>query len=129
MTFSGPATAAGHPGGLLQRIERLSLGIDLGALEGDLYGILDTVGGLANEAGLTGPQPLRRTSPSTWTDSNCYGFMEAFHRKIRGPLRERSPYEGPLDLALPLDVGPESRVLRSAWEREPCAEPDRGGTT
>jgi hypothetical protein len=42
--------------------------------------------------------------------------MEAFHRQIHGPLREKSPYEGPLDLLIPLDVGLDSRVLRAAWE-------------
>jgi hypothetical protein len=82
-----------------------------------LYGILDTVGTLANEVGVIEPQPLRRNSPFTWTDFNCYGFMEAFHCKIDGSLREKSPYEGPLDLAIPLDVGLDSRVLRAAGER------------
>ena len=104
------------PGDLIQRIERLSVLLELETIEDDLYGILDTVGGLANEAGLIEPQPLRRKSPFTWTDFNCYGFMEAFHREIGGPLREKSPYEGPLDLAIPLDVGLESRVQRAAWE-------------
>jgi hypothetical protein len=104
------------PRDLLQRIERLSVGLDLEALEDDLYGVLDTVRGLANERGLLEPQPLRRKSPFTWADFNCCGFMEAFHREIQGPLREKSPYEGPLGLAIPLDVGLGSRVLRAAWE-------------
>jgi hypothetical protein len=105
------------PGDLIRRIERLSVGLDLEALEENLYGILDTVGGLANKGGLIEPQSLRRKSAFTWTDFNCYGFMEAFHRQLRGPLREKSPYEGPLDLAIPLDVVLESRVLRAAWEK------------
>jgi hypothetical protein len=94
----------------------LSIRLKLETLDDDLYGILDAVGGLANGSGLIEPQPLRRRSAFSWTDFNCYGFMEAFHRKIHGPLREKSPYEGPLDLAIPLDVGLESRVLRAAWE-------------
>jgi hypothetical protein len=104
------------PGDLIQRIERLSVGLNLEAVEEDMYGILDAVGGLVNEAGLIEPQPLRRKSAFAWTDFNCYVFMEAFHRRIDGPLREKSPYEGPLDLAIPLDVGLDSRVLRAAWE-------------
>jgi len=100
---------------LVHHIECLSIRLELATVEDQMYRILDAVGELANGAGVIEPQPLRRKSPFTWTDFNCYGFMEAFHRKIHGPLGEKTPYEGPLDLAIPLDVGLESHVLRAAW--------------
>ena len=105
----------GMPADLIRQIEGLSIHMELATVEEDMDRILDTVGELANGAGLIDAQPLRRKSPFTWTDFNCYGFMEAFHRKIQGPLATTNPYEGPLDLALPLDIGLESRVLRAAW--------------
>ena len=105
----------GVPTDLAQQVEQLSIRLELATVEEEMYSILDGVGVLANGAGLIEPQPLRRKSPFPWTDFNCYGFMEAFHRKVHGPLGEKTPYEGPLDLAIPLDVGLESQVLRAAW--------------
>ena len=81
-----------------------------------LYEILDDIGALANESGLIAPQPLRKKSPFVWTDFNCYGFMQAFHDRLQGPLRESNPYEhGPLDLQVA--NGPLNReTMRTAWE-------------
>jgi hypothetical protein len=87
-----------------------------GTVMDQLYEILDAIGTMANESGLIEPLPLRKKSPFGWTDFNSYGFTQAFHQKLRGPLRETDPYEhGPLDLQAA--NGPLNReTMLAAWK-------------
>jgi hypothetical protein len=104
------------PPELPERIRRLSLACDLASIEGEMYALLDLVGEMANASGIIKPLPLRKTSPFIWTNFNQYGFMEAFHAKISGTLREKPPYEGPLDLDLAVDCALRQETMRAAWE-------------
>jgi uncharacterized protein DUF4037 len=85
------------PEGLREGVEGLARTIDLDTVREAALQILDHVGTMANESGLIEPQPLRKKSPYIWTDFNCYGFMQAFEDKLRGPL-QGYPHEGPIDL-------------------------------
>jgi len=87
------------PDSLPQAIASVASHIELHSIVDRLYEIADAVGTIANEIGVIDPVPLRKKSPFVWTDFNCYGFMQAFHDKLRGPLGQTDPYEhGPLDL-------------------------------
>ncbi|MBV8883987.1 MAG: DUF4037 domain-containing protein [Chroococcidiopsidaceae cyanobacterium CP_BM_RX_35] len=102
---------------LIEKIESLARGLDLSSIEAQMYSILDDVGNLANESQLIKALPLRQKSPFIWTDFNCYGFMQAFHEKLQGPLKSKSPYEGPLDLWMANHLPINREIMRVAWEK------------
>jgi hypothetical protein len=103
------------PPGLIAKTEALAARLDLRTVESRMYEILDMVGTMANDSGLIERVPLRKKSPYVWTDFRCYGFMEAFHRKLKGPLAQTSPYEGPLDMWVDNHLPLKPDVLRAAW--------------
>jgi len=97
-------------------METIAQHIDLQTVVSQLYRVTDIIGTMANDSRLIEPLPLRQKSPFVWTDFNCYGFMHAFHAKLKGSLRDTNPYEnGPLDLQV-IGGALNRETIRTAWE-------------
>ncbi len=104
------------PVGLIESIECVTTHSDLAMLEQRMNTLLDFVGTMANESGLIEPLPLWVESPFTWTNFNCYGFMQAIHQKLQGPLRNISPYAGPLDQWVSNHLPLSPAIMRASWQ-------------
>jgi len=105
----------GIPSDLSDAIQTVAGRIDMNSITNQLYAIADRIGTMANESGSIDGVPLRKPSPFFWSDFNCYGFMEAFHKKVIGSLAVKTPYEGPYDL-LATNGNINQEIMRAAWK-------------
>lgn len=105
------------PAELVESIQNLSFNLNLDTVEQQMVAVFDKIAMMTNQSGIIEPVPLRKESPFVWIDFNCYGFMYAFHEMLRGPLKEKSPYDGPLDMTV-ANGKLNHPTLMTAWETD-----------
>lgn len=96
--FHGLRLLPNLPTGLLQEMERAVTSVSLDQAQESLLRVLDSVGGLANDAQLVPRQPLRVSRQDVFLPFNFEGSTTAFGATVTGPLKEMHPHDGPLDL-------------------------------